>query len=145
MPELPKNAKNLAGFEPYGVDANGQYVFFGFKAENSEPVNIQCNHRMLGETIRYLQSLATEARSRRTAIDPSALDLDVRESQTNPVQQINFETDIMGQSIAIRCTTQDGVTSELQMPVDMIEQMHAKLPELLAVAQDRRRAHKKQH
>ena len=130
MPELPSNAKDLVGYEPYGVDDNGLHVHFGFKVGHGKPVVLHCNHLMLGQIILYLQAVAKEAFQRRAQRNPHAADKEVRETQSNLVRQIGFDIDVTGQSVAILCTTQDGLPIELQMPLDLIDRMHTQLPSL---------------
>ncbi len=144
MATPPKGTKEVEGLENYGVDENGDYVFFGFKT-NSGPVHLSTNHLALGQAIMYLQTVAKEALQRRIKVSPTAGELEVRETQANFVKQLDFEVDATGQSAALLYTTQDGIRSELQIPFDLIEGLHTHLPGLITEMKNRQQAHKRQH
>jgi hypothetical protein len=66
MPELPKEARQLRGLEPFGVDASGTGIFFGFTIKEEPGKTIFfCNHKILGNTIAYLQQAAAVAQDKR--------------------------------------------------------------------------------
>jgi len=145
MPELPENARNLAGYEAYGVDENGLYVHFGFKFADGGAAVIHCDHLMLGQTVLYLQAVAKEAQQRRLIAQPGTEDLEAQGRPYNPVVTVDFDVDVTGQSIAMLCATQDGVQNELQMPFDLVEKMYAGFAGPLNEARRRQRAHGQQH
>lgn len=145
MPAIPEGAKELSGYEPYGVDDNGNYVFFGLKSGVQERDVFHCNYLMLGKTIMYLQAVAKESQQRRIKVNPTAEHTEVRETQSNPVRQVDFEVDVTGQSVSLLCTTQDGLRTELQMPLDLIEGMIANAPSLVEQAKKLQAAHLERH
>ena len=134
MTRLPTDAHELVGFEDYGVDQKGVRVFFGFQLKNTAAAVLHCNYRQLGQCIIYLQEIAQEAFRRR---DPAAPHQEARET-INFVRQLDFESDVTGDSAVLLCTTQDGPRIELQIPHDILEQLQTRLRIVLAEMDIRR-------
>jgi len=141
MPSLPPDAKNIAGFEPFGIDRNGLWMFFGFTVEDGPRVNLHCNHLALGKLIMQLQELAKEAQRRRIAADAATEHKEVEEAKANPVVRMDFAPDVTGQSALLTCTMPSGIDSELQLPFGLMEKMHDQLPTLLQEMRKRQAAH----
>jgi hypothetical protein len=144
MAKPPDDARELQGCTNYGIDANGNHVFFGFKAEGTT-VNLSASHPALGNAVNYLTVIAQEAQHRRIRIDQAALHLEVRKIQSNPVCQLHFDPDVTGQWAALMCTTQDGTPVEAQFHLDIIERLVAHLPSLIQEMKNRQSAVHAQH
>jgi hypothetical protein len=142
---IPNDAKEFIGLMDYGIDTNGNYVFFGFNLKSQKRIVLQGNFKMLGVTINYLQTIANEAQRRRQSLDPNSPDLEARRSQSNPAQQATLEPDISGTSVAFLCTKLDGTQIEAQLSFDMAKKLLANLPETIAEMERRQAAHAKQH
>jgi hypothetical protein len=135
MTRLPTDAHDLTGFESYGVDQKGIYVFFGFQLKDTAPAVLHCNYRQLGQCITYLQEIAQEAFQRR---DPAFAQQELRETASNLVRRLDFNVDVAGDSAALLCTTQDGLRTELQIPYDILQGLKTHLPVVLAEMDIRR-------
>jgi hypothetical protein len=129
MTRLPTDAHDLTGFESYGVDQKGFYVFFGFQLKDTAPAVLHCNYKQLGQCIIYLQEIAKEAFQRR---DPASAQQGVPETTSNFVRHLDFDVDATGDSALLLCTTQDGLRTELQIPYDILQSMKTHLPVVLA-------------
>jgi len=145
MAKPPANSKNIEGCTSYGVDNNGNYVFFGFRCENASDANFTTNHHGLGNVINYLQAIAREAQQRRLKVDPTAVHTEVREKQSNPVRQFDIDPDVTGQFALWQCTMQDGTRLEVQIPLDLMEGIVAHLPSTIDEMKKRQAEHKRQH
>ncbi len=137
MPLLPEGARGLEGLEPYGVDENGQNVFFGFRVNEHQRAVLHCSYLMLAETIDYLQAIANEAQQRREHVDPNTQSIEPSGQQPNLVSEMDFDIDVLGQSATLRCKTPHALIPELHLPLNLIEQMYAILPELISEAKHR--------
>jgi hypothetical protein len=144
MNKPPKKAKKVIGTTNFGVDGNGNYVFFGFKT-SAKAADFIANYKVLGLLINYLQSMASEAQQRRLKLDPNAPDFEARETRSNPVLQAVLEPDLSGNSAALVCTTQDGTRIDAQLNLDMLRSLHQHLPGTIAEMERRRAAQQKSH
>ena len=140
----PKQVKEIIGLSSYGVDTNGNHVFFGFKALQAR-LSFTTNYKALRQLINYLQMMGNEAQQRRLKLDATASDLEARKRRSNPVVQAALEPDIAGTSAALVCTTLDGTRVEAQLNFDMIQSLLQHLPETIAEMERRQAAHQKSH
>ena len=141
----PPNSNFIEGSRNYGVDDNGNYVFFGFKLNGGSTADFTTDHHGLGNVINYLQTIAREAQQRRMKVDPSAEHMEVRGKPSNPVRQLDVDPDITGQFALWQCTMLDGTRLEAQMPLDLMEALIAKLPSRIDDMKRRQRAYEQRH
>lgn len=145
MGKPPADAKLIDGLTGYGVDENGDWVFFGFKDDNGKASNFYCDRYRLGATIGYLTAIAREAQQRRLTLDPYAGNREAQGKQSNPVLNLDFEPSVDGTSAILIATTSTGITEEIQLPIDLLEKMIAQLPSLIDEMKRRFEASKKKH
>jgi hypothetical protein len=138
--KLPDDAQDYVGFSIYGVDDTGTHVFFGFSLKDEKRAIYVANYNKLGATINYLQRIANEAHQKRTSLDRTAAEMEVRQSPSNPAMQATLEPDVAGKTAAFRCTKQDGTEIEAQLSLDMVQTLLDRLPETIAEMQRRRAA-----
>jgi hypothetical protein len=138
-------AKRITGLEQFAIDVDGRHVIFGFSVENNPRVLLQCSYETLGQIVNYLQHAASEAQQRRLRVDPLAEGAEGRETRSNLVVQMQFVADAQGRSAIVQCTTQTGITTDLQLSPEMIEGLLQKLPQLLQILKERQEAHRRQH
>lgn len=142
---LPADARRPTAMIPPGIDAEGRNVFFGFAFEAGERVCIAVPHEGLGQIINMLQSVARDAQHRRVSVDPKASHLEIKQAPNNPVRQIDIDPDISGQFSLWHCTAADGTTTQVQVPLDLMEAIVAHLPSRIAEMKRRQGEHQKQH
>ena len=128
----PEGMKRISGFTDSGIDENGEWVFFGFNLENETPKTFEAHYQVLGAAINYLRQIATMAQQRRLNLDPTVADREVRETEPNFVTQLDLYPALGGTGVALECTTQDGTGVQAQLPLDLLEQMLQRLPDLIA-------------
>jgi hypothetical protein len=141
----PSDTRPLKSPEPYGIDANGNYVFFGFSFEGDGRCILSANYLQLGNAIVYLQGIAREAEQRRLKADSTAGDREARQRSSNPVRIVDIVPDLTGDTAMMACTTLTGTRIEAQLPLDLLEGLHKNLPQTIAEMKARRQASQAQH
>ena len=135
-----RRTRNLSGFNNFGIDEGGNYVFFGLETPVGT-TNFTTNYQALGQLIQYLQRIATEAQQRRLSIDPNKTDLEVRKSQSNPVARADLTPDIIGATASLLCTRQDNYPEvEAQLNFDTLQGFLKHLPSTIAEMEKRQAA-----
>jgi hypothetical protein len=145
MASPPQGAINIEGFSDYGVDENGEWMFFGFKLTEKKFVDLIANYHQLGASIIYLQAIAREAEQRRLTKNPHAGDLEAKGKPSNPVRILDLVPNLEGTSALLTCTTSTGTPIEAQIPFDLIEGMYANLPQLVGEMKKRQQAKGQPH
>lgn len=139
MAAPPQGAQEISGFNNFGIDEGGNYVFFGLETPVGT-TNFTTNYQALGQLIQYLQTIAAEAQQRRLSIDPNKTDLEVRKSQANPVARADLTPDIIGATASLLCTRQDGTQVEAQLNFDTLQGFLKHLPSTIAEMEKRQAA-----
>lgn len=133
MTDLPSDAKQISGFAEFGLDADGDTMFFGFNLREGGVNRYIVSEKGLAGVIHYLQNIASTAQQRRLMASPIAADMEVQSAQNNPVVTIHFDPDVEGRNALLSGTTANGVPIQaIQLSFDLVEKLHSHLPSLIA-------------
>jgi hypothetical protein len=131
MAKMPSNAKPLAGFGKYGIDNNGENVFFTLVVSAKQHATFFASHKELASTIHYLQQIARGAEERRLAKSRQKNPVQMLETPPNVIHKGSIMPDTTGQLARLEGTTASGVPIELQIEFQALVGLHERLPGLI--------------
>ena len=131
MAKMPSNAKPLAGFGKYGIDAKGENVFFSLIVSAKQHAVLFASHKGLADTIHYLQRIARQAEERRIAKSSQKNPVEMLETPPNLIRNGSIMPDTTGELARLEGTTASGVPIALQIEFRALVSLHERLPALI--------------